>query len=145
MENYVKLIPLEVIRNRVKNLIKYSTPILGNDKIELIDALITLDYINGSVEYYNALWHKLRVWLSTSHPTLFPIHRYPLNRVQPNQSYRKYPRFDISSYGTYGFQNSSYSVEPYSISTIANFHSDENRWIDNGTACQTTFANFNTY
>lgn len=119
--NYVKLIPLEVIRNRVKNLIEYSTPILGNDKIELIDALIRLDYTNGSVEYYNALWHKLRVCLSANHPTLFPIHRYPLNRIQPNQNYRKYPRFDISSYGAYGFQNSSYSAESYTTSTIASF------------------------
>lgn len=143
MENYVKLIPLEVIRNRVKNLIEYATPILGNDKIELIDALITIDYTNGSVEYYNAFWHKLRMWLSTTHPTLFPIHRYHLNRVQPNQSYRKYSWLDNSFYGTYGFQNSSYNAESYTTSTIASFEPwNVNLGDDVG---QTTFANFNTY
>ena len=35
MANYIKLIPLEIIINRVKNLIKYATPILGEDKIKM--------------------------------------------------------------------------------------------------------------
>lgn len=143
MANCVKLIPLEIITNRVKNLIKYATPILGENKIGLIDALTAIDYIKGSVEYYNALWHKLRMCLSTSHPTLFPIHRYRINRIPYNQDFRKYPWLKNSFYGTYSSNNSTSAVEPYSISTYASFEPwNVNLGDDVG---QTTFANFNTY
>ena len=143
MANYIKLIPLEIIINRVKNLIKYATPILGEDKIKMIGAITAIDHSTESVEYYNALWHKLRMWLSITHPTLFPIHRYRLNRIP---SKHRYSWVDNSFYGTYGFQNPTSATEPYSISTITNFHSDGNLWMeDKGTVYQTTFANFNSY
>ena len=143
MEHYVKLIPLEIITNRVKNLIKYATPILGEDKIEMIDMLTKIDYIRGTVEYYNALWHKLRVWLSITHPTLFPIHRYRINRIPYNQKFRNCPWLKNSIYGTYSSNDLTSAVERYSISTTASFEPwNVNMGDDVG---QTTFANFNTY
>ena len=146
MANYIKLIPLEIIINRVKNLIKYATPILGEDKIKMIGAITAIDYSTESVEYYNALWHKLRMWLSITHPTLFPIHRYRINRIPSNHRHSWLNKLNNSFYGTYGFQNPTSATESYSTSTITNFHSDGNLWMeDNGTVYQTTFANFNTY